>query len=210
MPNLLWFEWEKDVDGYRIEELEPEDDAGEKGKTLHLLSIGRAALRYHPLDEYPGMFKEFAHCGETPENAKAFTDKYGFLSSLDKPMSIDYWRNESARMFLAIDVWQIGLKNSDLRSLIEVFNIIEMAPTKVIFRQGWDAIHPALYIAPNNLLSAMWLQFAQAISLNTEFRKCLHCPAWFSFGPGTNRRKTAFYCSARCRRAAHRSREKQR
>ena len=23
MPNLLWFEWEKDVDGYRFEELKP-------------------------------------------------------------------------------------------------------------------------------------------------------------------------------------------
>ena len=211
MPNLLWFEWEKDVDGYRIEELEPEDAAGKEGKTPHLVSIGRAALRYRPLDEHPGMFMEFGYELQNIESAKTFSEKYGLLESTDRPMSLSYWRHECGRMRGLIEAWKGGVESvGDLRPVIRLFNHLKLAPLSVMFEQAWDSLHPALYIVPNNLLSALWLQFAQAVSSNTEFRKCLHCPAWFTYGSGTGRRKTAFYCSARCRRAAHRSKEKRR
>ena len=73
MPNLLWFEWERDVDGYRIEKLKPgeapEYESEAERKLGCLVPIGRAALRYRPLDECPGMFMEFARCKQTPDEA---------------------------------------------------------------------------------------------------------------------------------------------
>ena len=210
MPNLLWFEWERDVDGYRIEELKPGEAPEyeiERNRGC-LVPIGRAALRYRPLDECPGMFMEFARCKQTPESAKTFADKYGLLVSPNKPMPLVEFNSWILMMVTALEFWEHGLKIQDLSPLIEGFNARADMKAHVRFGTSWDDSHPALYIVPNNLLSARWLQFAQAVSSNTEFRKCLHCPAWFTYGPGTGRRKTAFYCSARCRRAAHRSKEK--
>ena len=211
MPNLLWFEWERDVDGYRIEELKsgeaPEYKYETERKLGCLVPIGRAALRYRPLDECPGMFMEFARCEQTPESAKAFADKYGLLVSPNKPMPLIEFDSWITVMVSALELWEAGLKTQDLSGLIFGFNARADMQAHVRFNRSWDDSHPALYIVPNNLLAAMWLQFAQAVSTQTDLRRCLHCPTWFTYGPGTGRRKTAFYCSDRCRRAAHRAKE---
>lgn len=251
MPNLLFFEWEKDNGGYRIEEqarhdevirVVPKEEYGrlapmvrtmpiedqntlsikemwERDSTeryfgdrqrLYLVPIGRTTLRYRPLEEHSGMFREFGCNDHSPDAAIDFTHKYGFISNHGGRLAIQEWCWKSAIMGRAISIWEEGQGKNDLSELIESFIWTPFRTTDVVFHRTQDESHPALYLRPSNLLCAMWLQLALAVSSKTEFRKCLHCPAWFSFGPGGNRRKTALYCSARCRRAAHRPKEKRR
>src|SRR5690606_4406366 len=47
---------------------------------------------------------------------------------------------------------------------------------------------------PRNLMGAMWVQFAQAIAENDDFRKCQACDRWFPITLGENR-KSRLHCS---------------
>lgn len=61
----------------------------------------------------------------------------------------------------------------------------------------------SMYLAPENLLSCIWVQFLQAVTNDTQLKQCAVCPSWFSFGTGTGRRSSAQYCSDRCRKVSH-------
>jgi len=63
-----------------------------------------------------------------------------------------------------------------------------------------------LYIVPNSLIGALWLQFAQAIDGNKEFRRCEECRTWFELSPETAR-TSKLYCSNACRSRAYRKRQ---
>lgn len=65
-----------------------------------------------------------------------------------------------------------------------------------------------LTYVPRNLLGAMWVQFAQAIIENKDFRKCRNCEHWFSIAHGENR-KSRIYCSDACKSKAYRLRQEQ-
>jgi hypothetical protein len=63
-----------------------------------------------------------------------------------------------------------------------------------------------LQLAPKNLMRALWLQFAQAINADKEYRQCAECGKWYEVSPEvarTNRR----YCSGACRSRALRGRK---
>jgi len=63
-----------------------------------------------------------------------------------------------------------------------------------------------LYFMPGSLIGALWLQFAQAIDGNKDYRRCRECQKWFELTPEvarTNRR----FCSNACRSKAYRKRQ---
>jgi hypothetical protein len=64
----------------------------------------------------------------------------------------------------------------------------------------WDARrHSVVYVdAPFSLFGAVWLQFAQAVHLGKEARRCRECGLWFEVAPGSNR-KDRVLCSDSCR-----------
>jgi hypothetical protein len=63
-----------------------------------------------------------------------------------------------------------------------------------------------LSLLPETLLGALWLQFAQAIGGNKEYRACHVCGKWFEVSPEMTRsdRRT---CSDSCRSKAYRERK---
>ena len=63
-----------------------------------------------------------------------------------------------------------------------------------------------LYIVPDGLIGALWLQFARAAERNTTFRRCAECGSWFELAPGTGR-SDKLYCSTPCRIRAYRRRQ---
>lgn len=63
-----------------------------------------------------------------------------------------------------------------------------------------------LYIVPDGLIGALWLQFARAVERNTTFRQCFECGSWFELAPGTGR-SDKLYCSTPCRIRAYRRRQ---
>jgi hypothetical protein len=62
-----------------------------------------------------------------------------------------------------------------------------------------------LYLVPEGLVGALWLQFAGAVERDTDFRRCSECGLWFELAPGTARSDKLF-CSNGCRTKAYRRR----
>ncbi len=214
MPSLIQLVWERDADGYTYELRVPEE--GDPDREIeYFVPIGSKTITYHPLEEFPALFMEFAALGRTftasEEGISAFVEKYGLLE-LEKFARPSDWVFQSMLMNSAVSVWQESVKSEDMTVLAEVFNqqvdgagrdYPEIrAPISVKFVKPWDTKHPRLCIVPKNLLSGLWIQFAQAVSANAKFHSCGWCSTWYRYGAGTGRRKTAHYCSARCRKAA--------
>ena len=72
----------------------------------------------------------------------------------------------------------------------------------------WDAKRErlGLYIVPDGLIGALWLQFARAVERDSQFRQCAECGIWFELAPGTAR-ADKLYCSTPCRTKAYRKRQ---
>jgi hypothetical protein len=72
----------------------------------------------------------------------------------------------------------------------------------------WDAKRErlGLYIVPDGLVGALWLQFARAVERDSQFRQCAECGIWFELAPGTAR-ADKLYCSTPCRTKAYRKRQ---
>jgi hypothetical protein len=65
-----------------------------------------------------------------------------------------------------------------------------------------------LAVVPLTLRGVLWLQFAQAVSGNKEFRTCRTCREWFKVSPESARTNRQF-CSEACRSRAYRGRKEQ-
>jgi transposase-like protein len=72
----------------------------------------------------------------------------------------------------------------------------------------WDANRQrlGLYIVPEGLIGALWLQFARAVERDSQFRQCAECGIWFELARGTAR-TDKLYCSTPCRTKAYRKRQ---
>jgi hypothetical protein len=72
----------------------------------------------------------------------------------------------------------------------------------------WDTKRErlGLYIVPDGLVGALWLQFARAVERDSRFRQCAECCLWFELAPGTAR-ADKLYCSTPCRTKAYRKRQ---
>jgi hypothetical protein len=182
--------------------------------------------RFRPLDESSAAFMELGKCCDTsgdlvPENALKFVNRFGFPriqfplvhDKYSRFFDVGEFRGSAGEMNLVIQMWEKSKETSDFRELIAAFN------HKDGLRREWQAYAqvevllrptvgpPSLCIVPDDLDSALWLQFAQAVSNNTHLQRCSICPAWFTYGTGTGRRKSAQYCSPKCSKAAYRRRK---
>ncbi len=78
----------------------------------------------------------------------------------------------------------------------------------VDFSLDRDANEFAVTVTPVDFLSAIWLQLADAIQENREYRRCEECGKWFRVvSQGGSRRN---FCSDACRVRAYRRRKKER
>ncbi len=208
MADLIFLEWERDKDGYGIAKA-PNRFPGPTwndppGPGEYLMPGGRASERYRPLEDFPGLFIEFAALEPSPRGAVEFCSKYGHPESYkfwdDIPMGrrVEWLCFKIEHMRNAVDLWKSG----DLSGLTGPLDVHEpQASIKFCVIPGEKL--PSLIIQPNTLLDGMWLQFMQAASEHRKFQKCAACPTWFAYGKGTKRRNTAIYCSDRCRKFAH-------
>lgn len=71
---------------------------------------------------------------------------------------------------------------------------------------GKDHSRLGIYLVPDSLIGALWLQFARAIDGEKQYRRCLACGAWFELSPDTARTNRR-YCNDACRSKAYRARK---
>ena len=67
-----------------------------------------------------------------------------------------------------------------------------------------------MIVRPKNLISALWLQLANTVSRNLEFKQCAACSTFFEV-KSKKRRFEKIYCSDKCRKrvSARKRREKE-
>jgi hypothetical protein len=66
----------------------------------------------------------------------------------------------------------------------------------------------AMHFVPRNLLSVLWLQFAQAIEGDRQYRACKECGKWFGISlEGDGRSNRRLFCSDPCKSKDYRRRK---
>jgi hypothetical protein len=268
MPQLIDFMWERDKDGYRLEELNPayvELTSSGLGQTViratpvapewvrraiedraldaltienwspwkrrFLVPCGGNVIRYNPLDEFPGLFMELYETATSFQGLTSFVSKFGLLQreelenslrlggTADSPLVRVANTNEIKNNFIhigflrrAVIAMEEGDQSGDYSQLIKLFHLEQTfgrdRSFSVGLRRSKIGGRPLLSFDPHDLIIGLWLQLAQTVSSNTQLRRCAWCSTWFSFGTGTGRRKSAHYCSDRCRKAFHRNEKK--
>ena len=84
------------------------------------------------------------------------------------------------------------------------FAMEELVDVKLL----WDSEDERgrLHLVPTSLLGALWLQFAQAITGNKDYRRCARCNTWFELSPEASR-TNKLYCSDACKMKSYRDRQ---
>jgi hypothetical protein len=74
-----------------------------------------------------------------------------------------------------------------------------IAETLTVPRLSWTPdYHQRIIFQSSNLLAAVWMQFAQAVTGEFQLKRCEGCGTYFQVGPG-GRRADATTCGDKCR-----------
>ena len=105
-----------------------------------------------------------------------------------------------------------------MRAMLKAYSAGGVAETVEAFDKLLPdlSIHPDLKIRPgsneiemtlrcNNLAGFMTMELAAIVAGNAQVLRCIHCNNIFTAGVGGARKKTAHYCSNKCRVAAQRA-----
>lgn len=164
---------------------------------------GERKVIRRPLEQHSALFMEFADLENSDKAVLRFANEFGLLHGWHPVENLEWWLHLVDLMRSAVEKWKTFKKEGDLKNFTDWFNNFRRI-TKCSITIGPSSYpnRPALYVEPSDLWSAMHLQFAQMISADAQLQRCATCPTWFTFGTGTGRRKSAHYCSDRCRKAA--------
>jgi hypothetical protein len=90
----------------------------------------------------------------------------------------------------------------------QIYGRLRGLPDAVPSRMGWDPRRgrPALRFVAEKLPTAVWLQFAEAVSEDLTYSPCRECGTWFEVAPGLARSHRR-YCSEGCRSKSYRERQ---
>jgi hypothetical protein len=182
-PAAREFTWSRDPDGYRL--LETSERVVRSGKRLET---------YKPLELHENLFGEFASIRQTADGVLNFVKKFGPLTlegthsaEGEEVAAVIEAAQTISRLLLAKERKQIpsDLLSSRPRAVRLKVHLVDPASHR----------HP-FTLVPETLLDAIWLQLADALSVNAEIHQCLQCEMWFPAGRGFGRRQDAKFCSA--------------
>ncbi len=110
------------------------------------------------------------------------------------PEVIDYYR--AGDLVVPAKMWVQAITNRHLESRISPRILWDDS-----VRKRWS-----LYFTPVNLIGAIWLQFAQSVTQEKDYRRCRQCESWFEIDHYTAR-TNRYFCSNACRSKAYRDRQ---
>ena len=150
----------------------------------------RVALdQYKPLDELPDLYEQFARI-KSEADAIKFVRAYG-------PLTHDGLKGKGDTIY-TIQRQAESMAAGHLHVGLDVELVL--CTLHATLAADHNGIH--LKIEPANLLDALWLQFAQAVSRGLANR-CKQCNALFATGPDAKRRRKAQFCSVECKIKFH-------
>ncbi len=194
--SLYRFDWPVDQNGYEIVTLGGTSDSLLQAATNDVIRARGGAPRfYRPMEDEPGLWREFAETCTSTESALAFTARFGDLVRPDTPVENVLRGAKLIRHIVEL------IDSKRLPEGIEFFKKNVHANAHV-----WIDSKGELRPYPANLLSALLIQTGEALTRGHSFGRCENpqCSTWFRVGTGasTIRRK---FCSDRCRVAVARA-----
>ena len=138
----------------------------------------------------------------------AFLGNYGLPDTAIAPdgesdvVPLDIVLNMRDRMRIMLDTYLIGDIAKTVEDFDELLPEFEIRPDLKI-RPGTDDVE--LMLRCNSLVGFMTMELAAIVAGNAQVLRCIHCNNIFTAGVGGARKKTAHYCSNRCRVAAQRA-----
>lgn len=212
MSAVIRLEWEKALDGYRIERVPPMDNAwrdtlvanAADDDPFRVVAKNKRFKRYPVEGTSDEVFMDFANTPLTPEGVLAFAERWGLPRSPKGPAWLDgdfYTPIRSLREVIAL------AHNGDPLELERRMKKTNVGVCSVLFSRLPGDSSPRVFMQPRNLLDFMHLEFMQTLAGSAHFRPCAYCGFFFTVGGGTGRRKTRMYCSPNCRLGQHRHRE---
>jgi hypothetical protein len=145
------------------------------------------------------IFRNFIDADPSAEGALRFSNIFGFLLEGDE-IRVDDWLLHQKKMRSAWEKGEVG----DWTGLAVAFNqpSLGVIATKIASDEN-DESDIKLVLEPTSLLQMMWVELALYVTNKSGLRQCDWCGSWFPYGTGTSRRKTARFCSDKCRKANH-------
>jgi hypothetical protein len=190
MASLFHLDWPIDPDGYRI--------SGSADGAV-IVRNGGDLITQTPL-EVPGLCRRLAAC-DTYADLCEFVGKYGFLTGPERD-------SEPLELLSSARAVAKGLTEAPDNMSIGAF--LDAAPllipngfgvVNVQFDEFDERMRPKLKFRPANLYQGIMLQFLEEVGQPMRHCKRPGCPEWFTYGPGTDHRETALYCSPKCQNA---------
>ena len=204
--NQLWFKWSRCVDGY--------DWIEDADGYMNLTPKSQEFVSISPLVDDPTIFGQFSDL-QTNEDYLKFANKFGLLFHPKESNISAEWKQYTHHMSLAFSAWEKRKSDGSIEALQTVMDLFNKRSTvgSISLNAGTVQLRielveketiPTLFIEPNNLLLAIWAQFAHAVTHNLGQKRCKveACGKWFS--TQTLRR---LYCSDPCEQGQYRINE---
>jgi hypothetical protein len=145
-----------------------------------------------------GILRIFAEC-KTANDALKFVQAWGFLKSFDAEYEyVSDILNEA-------DIARALLKGADKQNWPKLAAALSRHQGSIaslgVQLSIEPAAHPRLWLRPADLFQGMQVQFLDELCRAAQLKRCglPTCRKFFEYGPGTNHRKTAHYCSISCK-----------
>jgi hypothetical protein len=172
--------------------------------------IGKRRETYRPLEtEMSNLHLRFAELDYSPEAFASFATAWGLLqtpAAEGAKERVDGWRREVQKMKGSISMF--SLKAAESGGILRAGGAfgVRFKATKidVVLLSGEGGARPTMVLQPPDLLSAIYLQLATAITGGNSIRACAECNRWFHAGIGDRvRRSVAIFCSPECKNRHH-------
>jgi hypothetical protein len=196
------FEWPVDQHGYEIERSKGGGSSLIGAATYDFIRPAGGPPRYYrPLEDHPGLWRQFVDTCLSLEGTLAFVREFGLLTDLagrDYPHEI----LKTAELIRQIAA---KLDEDDRRFAADLLHV---RPPHIAEMLDWnDRIGRfETRLVPLDLRSALLHQAAEAIAGNHQWRPCRNqgCPVWLQLGGPRGVTVRREFCSDRCRVASAR------
>jgi hypothetical protein len=208
---LIDFEWQRDLVGYKLADAEPARRlldprylewgeptmlAGASAQPQRVVGLSGHFRTIRPLNEPRGgnLFATFANAANSPLGVLDFISRHGPLTTMavqtgEEPVSKVIAHAQAMRSFI-----EAANGRSRMADIVGAEGI-PLSGMNAAIVWDKDTKTPRLRLSPRNLLDALWMQLAYALSVGVCARECRQCGEIFTAGPGTPRRGDAEFCS---------------
>jgi hypothetical protein len=191
-------EWHRDAKGYRIKAAEPPGPlhsgtiTESSGEPERIVRVGGEEVRCEPMKN-DRLFVAFAHL-KTSADVLSFIKQSGPLTTAglrtELGESVDRVLEHASHMKHLL----VGSQRSNRHwTYTNPTGLLGNVKVSLVLDDSLKRSR-LQYDAPD-LLTALWLQFGQAITKGTKSPACRHCGVLFEVGPGTGRRGDSQFCS---------------